>query len=493
MSRIEGRPVPVPAEPKTEPRGQPPRNAGSPRPPSSGDGVDTRPAAGLFDAPRGRAPQPEPATLPTAPAGVGGAEEATLAGGGPGPRPAVHVVQQGETLYSLSVRYGVSVAQLRAANGLHGDTISIDDRLTIPGHVEITVASRQTLYSLARTHGTDVESLSRKNGLAGDALAVGQKLIVPGEMPRRPAPEKEGKHYVREGETLWSLSRRYDTTPEAFRRVNPEIRGNLIVAGTYIQIPNRPYVIREGTAKPEVPRPVGMTPAEQKAALAELRRLVDRGPDDVFNRTLQKLIDESPQAAARLVETVSPYWRSGSGSAVAALREDFAETRRIIDDDVAVAVQAYRHKFESTDPRAGFLLFMFSRLLPTSIPLKGDMIRTILKAPVWQVEEDLQEMAAMLGEPPPAFRQVYEDAQGMLSDVLSSSVHQLKASDEEKRAIIEAYATAYAEALLEHLHEQVPELGPSLEDVNGENLRHLAVKALTARLLGSLLPGGKLP
>jgi hypothetical protein len=29
-------------------------------------------------------------------------------------------------------------------------------------------------------------------------------------------------------------------TPEAFRRVNPEMRGNLIVAGTYIQIPGQP-------------------------------------------------------------------------------------------------------------------------------------------------------------------------------------------------------------------------------------------------------------
>jgi hypothetical protein len=175
-------------------------------------------------------------------------------------------------------------------------------------------------------------------------------------------------------------------------------------------------VIREGRAKPEVQKPAGMTPVEQKAALDQLQQLVDRGPDDVFNRTLQKLIDENPKAAAHLPEKVTPYWSSGDRDAVTALRQDFADTQEIIDRDIAAAVSDYERRFEGADPRSGFLLFMFSRLLPTRIPLKGDMIRTILRAPVWQTEEDLQEMGAMLGEPPPAFRQVHEHSQAITAE-----------------------------------------------------------------------------
>lgn len=46
----------------------------------------------------------------------------------------VHVVQPGDTLYSLSRRYGMSVADLAAANNMGRPyTISVDQRLRIPG------------------------------------------------------------------------------------------------------------------------------------------------------------------------------------------------------------------------------------------------------------------------------------------------------------------------------------------------------------------------
>lgn len=45
----------------------------------------------------------------------------------------VHIVQRGENLFRIGLRYGVSVSSLQAANGLSGTTIYVGQRLAIPG------------------------------------------------------------------------------------------------------------------------------------------------------------------------------------------------------------------------------------------------------------------------------------------------------------------------------------------------------------------------
>jgi LysM repeat protein len=46
---------------------------------------------------------------------------------------ATHIVQRGENLYRIGLRYGVSANDLRAANGINGSTIYVGQRLSIPG------------------------------------------------------------------------------------------------------------------------------------------------------------------------------------------------------------------------------------------------------------------------------------------------------------------------------------------------------------------------
>jgi LysM repeat protein len=75
----------------------------------------------------GAAPEtaPEPVPVPTE----------TPAPPEPLPVPAdgIHIVQRGENLYRISVRYGVTVQQLLVANGLRATVIYVGQRLTIPG------------------------------------------------------------------------------------------------------------------------------------------------------------------------------------------------------------------------------------------------------------------------------------------------------------------------------------------------------------------------
>ena len=115
----------------------------------------------------------------------------------------VHLVQKGETLYSISRKYQITVRELRAANGLsESDVLKFGQKLNIPSpdienaaalnssssgemnskdNIEIYVAQKgDTYYGIARERGIKVAELFALNNLGSDAsLKAGQKLKVP--------------------------------------------------------------------------------------------------------------------------------------------------------------------------------------------------------------------------------------------------------------------------------------------------------------------------
>ncbi len=96
-----------------------------------------------------------------------------------------HSVVKGDTLYSIARAYGLSVAELRAANGLsESSVLKVGQKLRIPGSsapVRHTVAKGDTLFGISRTYGVAVDKIRAANGLAADAtLKIGQVLTIPG-------------------------------------------------------------------------------------------------------------------------------------------------------------------------------------------------------------------------------------------------------------------------------------------------------------------------
>lgn len=105
-----------------------------------------------------------------------------------------HIVQKGETLYSLSRTYGTTVQAICAANGIaDGSSVRAGQKLTIPDTKPAATEQRQsaggsytvekgdTWYGIARRFGTNVGKLYELNGVDSTAtLKVGQTVIVPG-------------------------------------------------------------------------------------------------------------------------------------------------------------------------------------------------------------------------------------------------------------------------------------------------------------------------
>ena len=123
-----------------------------------------------------------------------------------------HLVQPGDTLFSLSIRYGTTVEAFMRANGLTSETIYQGQTLVIPTdegsysppayepappgsdnyHI---VAAGETLFSIAQRYGSSVGAIAEANGITYPYLIyVGQYLTIPA-YGNNPVPPTEGGYY----------------------------------------------------------------------------------------------------------------------------------------------------------------------------------------------------------------------------------------------------------------------------------------------------------
>jgi LysM repeat protein len=135
---------------------------------------------------------PEPTAVPTV------AEEQPTATSEPTAVPetttggTVHVVRANETTYSISRLYGVSVADIVAANDLDDATrIYVGQELKIPGtgtqppatsggETTYTVKRGDNLYRIALAFGLTYQQLAAYNGISDpDDIYAGQVLRIP--------------------------------------------------------------------------------------------------------------------------------------------------------------------------------------------------------------------------------------------------------------------------------------------------------------------------
>jgi LysM repeat protein len=164
----------------------------------------------------------------------------------------VHVVQRGETLSSIAARYGTTVHAFVQANRLSNPNfVWVGQRLVIPGSAGsapvsgggVHIVQRgETLYSIARRYGTTASALAAANGLRNaNLIYVGQRLRVSGSAGSGSSgsgstPATGAIHVVQRGETLASIARRYGTSVSALVSANGLRNANLIYVGQRLRI-----------------------------------------------------------------------------------------------------------------------------------------------------------------------------------------------------------------------------------------------------------------
>lgn len=173
----------------------------------------------------------------------------------PAPTPSndKYTVNSGDTLYSISFKYGMTVNELKSLNGLTSDTIYPGQQLKVKGSAGSTsnvstqkpassnqstyiVKSGDTLYGIALSHNTTVSELKRINGLKSDMIYVGQTLKANGSSNVYVSTGNQAKyHTVVGGDTLYGLSIKYGTTINKIKSMN-NLKGDIIYPGQRLKV-----------------------------------------------------------------------------------------------------------------------------------------------------------------------------------------------------------------------------------------------------------------
>jgi murein DD-endopeptidase MepM/ murein hydrolase activator NlpD len=162
--------------------------------------------------------------------------------------PRIHTVEEGETLTSIALFYGVTVEQLLTANNLdNADLLSLGQQLTIPGAIGEAVGTRylvqagDTVAGIAALFRTTPEALIAANQLilAEPPLLLGQPLAVVSRTGSSAAAPQRGRpHVVAPGETLLTIAARYRLTPQQLAQINQLPYPTYLFNGQRLRVPS---------------------------------------------------------------------------------------------------------------------------------------------------------------------------------------------------------------------------------------------------------------
>lgn len=139
-----------------------------------------------------------------------------------------YIVQRGDTLYGISKQFGVSVDEIKKANNLDSNTISVGQTLKIPTFTTTYIVKKgDSLYSIARNHNTTVDEIKRLNNLTNNTLMIGQVLRIPGSSVA--VPDDYVTYIVQKGDSLYSIAKKHNTTVDEIKRINNLVSDNLSI------------------------------------------------------------------------------------------------------------------------------------------------------------------------------------------------------------------------------------------------------------------------
>lgn len=224
-----------------------------------------------------------------------------------------HVVEAGDTLSEIAVRYGTSVASLTRENRLKGSLIRVGDHLLIPGKpvgpgsgpsgsetggrlasagVQIAghesasrhrVRKGESLWLIARRYGVPIANLVAWNRLDPEVWLMPGQMLQLRESTSEPmtiatGDEETGRYVVRNGDSLWLIARRHGVSIADLRTWNalsPDewlMPGQILaLSGSAERTPSAPstasrgldsrnrYVVRDGDSLWLIARRVGVS------------------------------------------------------------------------------------------------------------------------------------------------------------------------------------------------------------------------------------------
>lgn len=175
-----------------------------------------------------------------------------------------HTVETGETLFSVSKQYQITIAELKAWNDLSSENLKVGQTLTIhpsesvdqqdlsitteneaEQNTSYLVKNDDSLYKIAQKHGMSVDKLKKLNNLTSNTIRVGQQLSVrsssaPPSVTSSVTSSPQGKfitHKISGGSTTISeLTEKFRMDEEEFRALNTDIGSDQLRNGQEVTV-----------------------------------------------------------------------------------------------------------------------------------------------------------------------------------------------------------------------------------------------------------------
>ena len=162
-----------------------------------------------------------------------------------------YTVRKGDSLEQIAKREGVSLESLKKANkNIDERQLKVGQRLCIPvksakratseKYAIYEVKKGDTLQKIAESFGVDVETLKEFNSLKDERLVEGQKIKIPAPkaISKKKGEDKDLELYtIKRGGRLKDVAKATGVPLKELEKLNPELKGKFLSAGTKVKIP----------------------------------------------------------------------------------------------------------------------------------------------------------------------------------------------------------------------------------------------------------------
>ena len=173
----------------------------------------------------------------------------------------LHTVTKGQSLYSISSMYNVTIDDIVRLNPGSDKQIREGAALKIPQATNSnsdkpvfhTIQAGETLYRLSVKYNVTTQAICEANpGLSSSNFRSGQVIVIPVQSqspvletsqptvkdePTEKKNDWKDMHKVERKETIYSISREYGITEEELIAANPELKKGKLKRGTFLFIP----------------------------------------------------------------------------------------------------------------------------------------------------------------------------------------------------------------------------------------------------------------
>ena len=185
-----------------------------------------------------------------------------------------YVVQNGDSLWKIANKYGITVNELKSLNGLTSNNLTVGQILEVPGSSSsasgtYTVKSGDSLWKIANEYGLTVAELKSLNGLTSDNLSIGQVLKVSNSSGS--SNSSSNTYTVKSGDSLWKIANEYGITVNELKSLN-DLTSDILSIGQVLKIPSSSssnssgstYTVKAGDSLWNIANQYGITVDELK-------------------------------------------------------------------------------------------------------------------------------------------------------------------------------------------------------------------------------------